>query len=157
MWDHRNRRCRPWSHRLNTLFVRYGCGTWHKPWRGGLPHVLIPYSSGMGVGPYCGATDLRRKGVLIPYSSGMGVGPFRSRRTALPARLNTLFVRYGCGTTEEPPSRDGSSVLIPYSSGMGVGPEIRMSTVHAFSLNTLFVRYGCGTRPFLRVVCKRKS
>ena len=37
-------------------------------------------------------------GVLIPYSSGMGVGPFDHYEESLAGRLNTLFVRYGCGT-----------------------------------------------------------
>ena len=36
--------------------------------------VLIPYSSGMGVGPSFLFGD-RGYAVLIPYSSGMGVGP----------------------------------------------------------------------------------
>ena len=36
-------------------------------------------------------------------------------------RLNTLFVRYGCGTFRFDPGVEWFGVLIPYSSGMGVG------------------------------------
>ena len=83
--------------RLNTLFVRYGCGTQRQGPAGPDGEVLIPYSSGMGVG-----LDLRL-----------------SRR--LQQCLNTLFVRYGCGTHYQCDAKGYDPVLIPYSSGMGVG------------------------------------
>ena len=83
--------------RLNTLFVRYGCGTFTTAAQTGVVAVLIPYSSGMGVGRLACA---RRAvdSVLIPYSSGMGVGRRTGRSSAPGPSLNTLFVRYGCGT-----------------------------------------------------------
>ena len=59
--------------------------------------------------------------------------------------LNTLFVRYGCGTLGDYRMRRWRMVLIPYSSGMGVGPCGRPFKAFYASLNTLFVRYGCGT------------
>ena len=51
----------------------------------------------------------------------MGVGLRATGKPRNPARLNTLFVRYGCGTR-----RDAANTA----------PQ---------GLNTLFVRYGCGT------------
>ena len=59
--------------RLNTLFVRYGCGTVRRECHAHTV-VLIPYSSGMGVGLCNSAPPGAEVGVLIPYSSGMGVG-----------------------------------------------------------------------------------
>ena len=108
-------------------------------------------------------------GVLIPYSSGMGVGQGLAGRSPRSPRLNTLFVRYGCGTFAiERVTADGSlntlfvrygcgtealclhlhhhGVLIPYSSGMGVGQVTARQERNKGCLNTLFVRYGCGTR-----------
>ena len=113
-------------------------------------------------------SNRRRRKVLIPYSSGMGVGrgligsPFPAvrlntlfvrygcgtRARLLPRErggLNTLFVRYGCGTPRTSCVWAGSQVLIPYSSGMGVGPEYSSTERSVVGLNTLFVRYGCGT------------
>ena len=60
--------------------------------------------------------------VLIPYSSGMGVGLETMEGQVVIPGLNTLFVRYGCGTHGERCPRRECGVLIPYSSGMGVGP-----------------------------------
>ena len=71
--------------------------------------------------------------------------------------LNTLFVRYGCGTDEQYSWVWGSRVLIPYSSGMGVGPVVVGDTRKEFRLNTLFVRYGCGTQTTKRLREKQKS
>ena len=61
--------------------------------------------------------------------------------------LNTLFVRYGCGTERQHCPLRGRNVLIPYSSGMGVGQLGLLTEGTRISLNTLFVRYGCGTGP----------
>ena len=47
--------------------------------------VLIPYSSGMGVGPRHLQRLHPRRIVLIPYSSGMGVGPTGAWKGALDA------------------------------------------------------------------------
>ena len=52
----------------------------------------------MGVGPDSLRLRLPQEGVLIPYSSGMGVGPGLVEQGLLIISLNTLFVRYGCGT-----------------------------------------------------------
>ena len=59
--------------------------------------------------------------------------------------LNTLFVRYGCGTVKSMRIRIRDPVLIPYSSGMGVGRHYGEQALQELGLNTLFVRYGCGT------------
>ena len=45
--------------------------------------------------------------VLIPYSSGMGVGPYGVKMVAENFGLNTLFVRYGCGTAVNVQTADG--------------------------------------------------
>ena len=58
--------------------------------------------------------------------------------------LNTLFVRYGCGTDADAGMKE-ETVLIPYSSGMGVGRKGHGVSSVLHGLNTLFVRYGCGT------------
>ena len=122
MWDCWDRSSSTSTRCLNTLFVRYGCGTREITRKTFLKHVLIPYSSGMGVGRP-GRTWKTCSPVLIPYSSGMGVGQRPVRHAKPRAGLNTLFVRYGCGT---PVGFDWGfcpDVLIPYSSGMGVGPR----------------------------------
>ena len=71
---------RIWAVRLNTLFVRYGCGTLGVFSYGIVVGVLIPYSSGMGVGRFNNARAVIWAYVLIPYSSGMGVGPAATGR-----------------------------------------------------------------------------
>ena len=53
----------------------------------------------------------------------MGVGRRLDEWAGGLPRLNTLFVRYGCGTGLVGAGRAGHDVLIPYSSGMGVGPH----------------------------------
>ena len=53
----------------------------------------------MGVGRKIADTPVGEV-VLIPYSSGMGVGRLFFPRPAERGSLNTLFVRYGCGTRE---------------------------------------------------------
>ena len=83
--------------------------------------------------------------VLIPYSSGMGVGPRQRPPGVGDPRLNTLFVRYECGTPLLRRLMRSCGVLIPYSSGMGVGQLGIREPMPLDRLNTLFVRYGCGT------------
>ena len=75
----------------------------------------------------------------------MGVGRQFLRLGSLEAGLNTLFVRYGCGTHAQRNTLLWLGVLIPYSSGMGVGPDNFVRADFTGGLNTLFVRYGCGT------------
>ena len=131
------------SWRLNTLFVRYGCGTEARWLELRLSRVLIPYSSGMGVGLAC-RLSLHRKESLNTLFVRYGCGTLRIRLPQGSGGLNTLFVRYGCGTALPPHPRVRRGVLIPYSSGMGVGPRSAPEPTGVVCLNTLFVRYGCG-------------
>ena len=103
---------------------------WDKggPGAGPSGSVLIPYSSGMGVG-HRARVQRDALAVLIPYSSGMGVGP------PLVEMLAAQDI-----------------VLIPYSSGMGVGHQRDLWAPVQGGLNTLFVRYGCGTNQDPKVV-----
>ena len=95
--------------------------------------------------------------VLIPYSSGMGVGRTSSPATSDSSCLNTLFVRYGCGTAVEQIEALLGEVLIPYSSGMGVRQGDVEYHPFAVCLNTLFVRYGCGTVSHLETLAEARS
>ena len=86
--------------------------------------------------------DGRLNTLFVRYGCGTnGYCCFTAERPS----LNTLFVRYGCGTPNGLWSWGYFFVLIPYSSGMGVGPVTNDVRKGDRGLNTLFVRYGCGT------------
>ena len=109
--------------RLNTLFVRYGCGTQTQ------------------------CTTLSFSGCLNTLFVRYGCGTNWRLCPARTESLNTLFVRYGCGTNVPREYAEINLVLIPYSSGMGVGHQPPGKADAPGGLNTLFVRYGCGTEP----------
>ena len=73
MWDLDRAKAARRAESLNTLFVRYGCGT-RRPagWTAGsgLNTLFVRYGCGTD-DMYLGVIEVE---VLIPYSSGMGVG-----------------------------------------------------------------------------------
>ena len=89
--------------------------------------------------------------VLIPYSSGMGVGPETFIRKQMMVRLNTLFVRYGCGTGQRRLRAQHVPVLIPYSSGMGVGLDAFLTALDPAVLIPYSSGMGVGPQTVSRI------